>query len=177
MVVNPLSGSDIEGIFGYAEFAPTLLLGDLDADNVVDDDKMSVEDFYTTPDDPLTVGMSPGSGGGDAFDIAWAVAPATGDAAQLDRFDFLRITTPIHYVVAPIGEKSAEIDAVADVAHDPTGDVDADGDIDLMDLAQVQVCIGRPANAEECVGLALPDLELLGLQECTLVIERLTGPL
>jgi hypothetical protein len=148
----------------------------MDADNLVDDEEISVEEFYTVPDDPFEVGITAGSAGGDAFDIAWAVDPTTGDAADLDGFDFLRITTPIHFVVAPIGEKSAEIDAVADVVHDPTGDADADGDIDLIDLAQVQDCIGRIGSDEECMGLALPDLEVIGLQGCALVIERLTGP-
>lgn len=177
VVVNPLTGSGEEGIFGYAEYSPTLVLGDMDADNVLDDAVVSAEEFYTVPDDPFAVGVTAGSGGGDAFDIKWAVDPATGDPASLDGFDFVRITTPTHYVVTPIGEKSAEIDAVSDVTHDPAGDADSDEDIDLFDFAQVQLCIGMPGNAEECAGLSMTDLDALGLSECALMIERWTGPL
>lgn len=105
-----------EGILGYADFTPVLILGDLDADNVVDDPEMLPEDFYTVPDDPCEVGITPGSGGGDAFDIAWAIDPATGQPAGLDGFDFIRVTNGVNFVTELFGEISPEIGAVADVA-------------------------------------------------------------
>ncbi len=105
-----------EGIFGYADCSPTLILGDLDADNTIDDATITPEQFYTTPDDPFTVGIDPGSGGGDAFDIAWAVDPATGQPANLRGFDFIRITNATNIILGPFGERSAEVCAVADVA-------------------------------------------------------------
>lgn len=114
-VINPAGGGDAEGIFGYAEYSPTLVLGDLDADNVVDDPLIIPEEFYTVPDDPMTVGITPGSGGGDAFDIAWAIEPLTGLPAGLPGFDFIRITNGVNTIVGPLGELSPEIDAVADV--------------------------------------------------------------
>lgn len=176
VVVNPFSGTDAEGIFGYAEYSPTLLLGDLDADNIVDDKEIVEEEFYTIPDDPFEVGITSGSGGGDAFDIAWAVDAASGEPANLDGFDFLRITTPTHYILPTIGEKSAEIDAVADVAPDPHGDADADGDIDLADMAEFQVCVGLSRGSEQCQVLALDQPGVISLQDAAAIMERMTGP-
>jgi hypothetical protein len=107
--------AEVEGIWGYADCSPTLVLGDLDGDNILDDGSMTPERFYTVPDDPFTVGVDPGSGGGDAFDIAWAIDPATGEPANLPGFDFVRITNATNVVLGPFGEKSAEICAVAGV--------------------------------------------------------------
>lgn len=104
-----------EGIAGYADCSPTLVLGDLDGDNVVDDVDALPELFYTRPDDPWTVGIDPGSGGGDAFDIAWAVDPANGRPARLPGFDFIRITSATNAVFGPFGERSTEVCGVADV--------------------------------------------------------------
>lgn len=115
-----------EGIRGYADCSPTLLLGDLDADNTIDEPDADPAVFYTTPDDPGTVGIDPGSGGGDAFDIAWAIDPATGEPASLRSFDFIRITNATNAIFGPFGERSAELCAVADVAPRPTsGDLRA----------------------------------------------------
>ena len=36
-----------EGVFGYADFAPVLLLGDLDGDNIVDNPNLLADEFYT----------------------------------------------------------------------------------------------------------------------------------
>ncbi|MDX9910669.1 MAG: hypothetical protein RBS39_02430 [Phycisphaerales bacterium] len=105
-----------EGYLGYADCSPTLPLGDLDGDGFVDDPFIAPEVFYTTPDDPFVVGITPGSGGGDAFDIQWAVDPATGTPARLRSFDFIRITTAIDFVSPLFGERSAEVAGVADVA-------------------------------------------------------------
>lgn len=103
----------VEGVWGYADLSPTLVLGDLDGDNVADDGSMAPEEFYTVPDDPFTVGVDAGSGGGDAFDIAWAVDPATGAPAGLPGFDFIRITNATNALFGPFGERSAEVCAVA----------------------------------------------------------------
>jgi hypothetical protein len=145
-VVNPSSNPTLEGIFGYAEYSPTLALGDLDGDYMVDDPNLAPDDFYTVPDDPLTVGITPGSGGGDAFDIAWAIDPDTGLSADLPGFDFIRLTTAVNAVdlgdpkQPGTNEKSAEIDAVSDAAPDPFGDFDNDEDLDLLDVAALQLC-------------------------------------
>jgi hypothetical protein len=178
VVVNPVAGSGNEGIYGYAEYSPTLFLGDMDGDDEVDDQEIVPENFYTVPDDPFEAGMTLGCGGGDAFDIAWAVDPLTGEPANLQGFDFIRITTPIHVVMPAVGEKSAEIDAVADVAPDSFGDVDSDGDIDLQDAASLQICIGLSHGAlQECQLMALSGEEFVGLREAGRLIIRMTGPI
>ncbi|MFG0331372.1 MAG: hypothetical protein ACF8PN_15905 [Phycisphaerales bacterium] len=114
---DPASG---EFVFGYADLSPTLILGDLDGDNIVDDPLMSPSIFYTTPDDPRVVGISLSAGGGDAFDIAWAIDPTTGEPANLNGFDFIRITTAVDAENFPFGEISVEISAVAAVRPTPT---------------------------------------------------------
>lgn len=133
-------GAEEEGIYGYADFTPSLILGDLDADDLVDDETVTPEAFYTNPDDPFTVGIRPGSGGGDAFDIAWAVDPGTGEPADLDGFDFIRITTAVNSV-GIFGESSTEVNAVADVEPGLMGDADADGAVDLRDFDVFNVCV------------------------------------
>jgi hypothetical protein len=143
VLVNPNgSGATVEGVWGYAECSPTLVLGDTDADNVVDELGMDSGVFYTIPDDPLAVGIGPGAGGlgglgggGDAFDIAWAVDAVTGLPANLDGFDFIRIATAAVRVAQPLGELSAEIGGVADVR--PVGsaaDWNGDGVVNSQDL-------------------------------------------
>jgi hypothetical protein len=127
IVENPNGlDADVEGILGYADCSPTLRLPD-GADAAT---------FYTTPDDPWTVGISEGTAGGDAFDIAWAVDAATGLPADLDGFDFIRITTATTYEPHILfGEKSTEIGGVADVRPaGPLGDINGDGVVDLVDL-------------------------------------------
>jgi len=72
------TGDTITSLGGYADISPTLILGDLDGDNE-DTIAMDPVDFYTVPDrhsdpfDTSTWVIDPGSGGGDAFDIKWAV--------------------------------------------------------------------------------------------------------
>ena len=127
VVENP-EGDDaeVEGYFGYADCSPVLALPpDTEPD-----------EFYTVPDDPFSVGISEGSGGGDAFDIAWAIDPVTGQPAGLDGFDFIRISTGTSYDPDPLfGEKSTEISAVADVRPDRRdGDINGDGIVDQADL-------------------------------------------
>lgn len=177
VVVNPSGDSGVEGIFGYAEYSPTLLLGDTDANGSVDDPAIAPEEFYTVPDDPLTVGISPGAGGGDAFDIVWAIDPDTMLPANLPGFDFIRLTTAIDIIAGGFGEKSAEIDAVADAAPDPTGDADADGDIDLEDLAVLQVCYETGEALEwDCLRLEHVSNELIDTVDASFMLMRITGP-
>jgi hypothetical protein len=129
-----------EGYWGYAEYMPTVLIGDRDANNNNEEEgdvnDMLPELFYTNPDDPMTVGITAGSGGGDAFDIAWAVDESTWLPATLNSFRYIRITTAVDLYfdddLYGLGEISAEIDAVADVR--PMGDIDGDNDVDFTDL-------------------------------------------
>ncbi len=133
ILVNSL-GTGAEQVWGYADLAPTLLLGDTGADNTVADPNADPALFYTIPDDPLTIGVSPGSGGGSAIAIRWAVDPSTGLPAHLDRIDFVRISTGINAVHPILGEISTEIGAVADVRPVSSPDWNADGAITTQDI-------------------------------------------
>ena len=167
VIVNPNvedadeDNNHLEGYYGYAEMSPTLQLGDLDADNDPEYPEMPPGQFYTVPDNPFRVGITPGSGGGDAFDIAWAVDPATWQPANLTGFDFVRITNAVDIINGPLGEASPEIDAVADVRPVPCpGDLDGDGGVDLVDLIQLR----NLADVEDPeTGFTIPgDLEMDG---------------
>ncbi|UCE59526.1 MAG: hypothetical protein JSU63_19045 [Phycisphaerales bacterium] len=178
IIDNPSTQPDIEGIYGYAEYTPTLILGDWNADNVVDDPLVTPEEFYTAPDDPLTVGITPGSGGGDAFDIAWAVHPITKTPAGLPGFDFIRIRNPIDVVLPLWEEKSPDIDAVADVTPDPFGDCDNDGDIDLADHACFQDCLGCEGELDEsCERVDREPDSAIDVADHAAMARRMTGPL
>jgi hypothetical protein len=163
VVVNPLGvSSPTEGTFGYADCSPTLLLGDTDADGLVDDAGMAPEVFYTRPDDPALSGVSPGSGGGDAVDLAWAVDPATGAPAGLAAVDFVRITTAIDREHALFGEGSAEVSAVAMVRAGGGGhpaDFDGNGVLNPDDLADfIAAYFGGEARADfDGSGVLNPD--------------------
>lgn len=177
VLFNDSTTPDRESVFGYADASPTLLLGDLDGDDMVDDPSLSPEDFYTVPDDPFTVGVDAGSGGGDAFDIAWAIDPQTGAPAGLTGFNMIRLINPVHAVLGPIGEKSPEIDAVADVRADLFGDADADEDIDLRDIAELGLCFepGAPP-APTCAAFVRAPASPVDGAVATEVIRRMTGP-
>ena len=72
--------------------------------------------FYTKADDPLTAGIDKGTCGGDAFDIAWAIDPATGEPSGLAGFKYIKITTAVSAGLGgSLGECSTEIDAVAEI--------------------------------------------------------------
>ncbi len=133
IIVNTL-GTGEDNLWGYADLAPTLLLGDSTATNVVDDPGADPARFYTIPDDPLIVGVSPGSGGGSAIAIRWAIDPTIGTPANLDRIDFVRITTGINAVHPILGEISTEISAVADVRPIYTPDWNLDGAVTVQDI-------------------------------------------
>lgn len=133
ILVNPNPPDEL--FHGYADCTPTLVLGDTMGDNLVHDPNKTPAQFYTRPDDPFAVGVTPGSGGGDAFDISWAVDPATGQPANLSSFDFIRITTSPNYVHNLFGEISAEIAGVARVIIPPRSDWDDNGQITPADVA------------------------------------------
>lgn len=131
-LVMPPAGA---ALVGHADVSSVLLLGDLDGNNTIDAPAMAPGEFYTVPDNPWVFGVDAGSGGGDGFDIAWAVDGATGDAANLDGFDFVRITSGIDVTQGALGEISTEIGAVADARHEPEFfDVDGSGAVDVEDL-------------------------------------------
>lgn len=129
---NPNNNGD-EFNWGYAEFTPTV---------------REYLDNHVRPDNPLAVGMTARSGGGDAFDIGWAVDD-TGALAGITSFDFIRITTLVDRLMPGLGNVSTEIDAVADVA--PAIDTDGDGILDAF-----ETCVsGTDATRAESTVLPL----------------------
>lgn len=116
--------ADTDFIFGYADASPR---APLPAGGIT-------ELFYTIPDDPTSVGIDPGTAGGDAFDIAWAVLPGTSTPANLDGFDFIRITTGPDVPGGIFGEVSTEIDAVADARPPCPADTNLDGTLSPADF-------------------------------------------
>ncbi|MDO8630379.1 MAG: hypothetical protein Q7R41_07785, partial [Phycisphaerales bacterium] len=113
-----LAGTSTQTPWGYADCYPTLILGDMNGDNTVDNSSISPEEFYTSPDDPMSAGSTPASGGGDAFDIGWA-RDAGGNPVNLDGFDFIRITSAVDTLLFGGNECSSEIDGVADASPEP----------------------------------------------------------
>ncbi|MBN2509785.1 MAG: hypothetical protein JXB03_05885 [Spirochaetales bacterium] len=118
--------STTQSCSGYADATPSLKRGDLSgADKTGDNNNLDdIEDypemdpvyFYTVPDNPYTDGIDPGSGGGDAIDIAWAVDPDTFTPAGLDEATWVRIVSGTALTGA-LGDFSCEIDAVTRVRH------------------------------------------------------------
>jgi hypothetical protein len=80
---------------GYADVSPTLGTGD-----------------PLVPDVPGVAGITPGSAGGDAFDLGWAV-DAEGRPVALDHADFVRITHALNVSHPAFGRSATEIDAVS----------------------------------------------------------------
>jgi hypothetical protein len=70
---------------------------------------------HLIPDNPYTTNLE--GGGGDAFDISWAVNQNR-QAVALDGIDFIRIQTAVNASAGWLGELSAEILGVVDVAPD-----------------------------------------------------------
>ncbi len=116
--------ADTDFIFGYADASPRAPLP-AGADPAR---------FYTIPDDPTSIGIDPGTAGGDAFDIAWAVIPGTLDRANLTGFDFIRITTGPNVPAGLFGEVSTEVDAVADARPPCPADTNLDGALTPADF-------------------------------------------
>lgn len=106
-------------VYGYADLTPTDGSGN-----------------PLLPDDPHTPGISPGSAGGDAFDLAWAV-DADGRPVTITRADFIRITCAVDLVRPPVGRLSTEVDAVALMRPRSFGDLDGDGAVTLADAVLV----------------------------------------
>jgi len=121
---------DVEYNWGYAEMTPTMA---------------PYRDNYVRPDDPLAVGITFGSGGGDAFDIATAI-PETEGLPALTEFDFIRITAFVDRHADQFGWITPEIDAVADVAPD----IDTDGD-GILDEYETRVAGTDPDRPESTV--------------------------
>jgi hypothetical protein len=134
-ILNPNSsdmdaGNDLEEFnWGYADMAPV---------------RSPYKDHYLRPDDPFTVGIDTNSGGGDAFDIAWAVDTA-GQPANLSDFSYIRFTSLIDRTMS-VGVASTEIMAVADVP--PSVDSDNDG---LLDEFEINVIGTDPLRSENLV--------------------------
>ncbi|MBN1345781.1 MAG: hypothetical protein JXQ73_24025 [Phycisphaerae bacterium] len=132
------NNDDEEGFWGYAEYSPTGKRGDRNGDGDVsgygDDANMPAGLFYTIPDNPFKVGWTRGAGGGDAFDIRWAVDPCNGwQPAGLAQFRYVRLTNAVNVEHGFLGEASPEIGGVSDVR--PLGDLDGDQDVDDEDYA------------------------------------------
>ncbi|MGD9994882.1 MAG: T9SS type A sorting domain-containing protein [Salinivirgaceae bacterium] len=72
---------------------------------------------HLEPDNPYTAALE--GGGGDAFDISWAV-DANGLPVALDGIDFIKVQTAVNASAGWLGELSAEILGVVDVAPDAT---------------------------------------------------------
>jgi DNA-binding beta-propeller fold protein YncE len=93
-------------IWGYADLSPVLALPQ----------GADITQFYNNPDNPLSIGIDPDTCGGDAFDIAWAVDPVTGESAHLTGFKFIKISTAVDGILGgSLGEFSTEVDAVSDI--------------------------------------------------------------
>ncbi len=114
-----------ELIWGYADCTPTLVLGDLDGDGV-SDATIDAARFYGTPDDAMMPGISPGSGGGDAISLEWAVDPVTGlpPTGGLASIDFVRITNAVQANAGVFGEISTEVGGVVSVRPSGAGPAD-----------------------------------------------------
>lgn len=133
------SNDEEEYNWGYAEMSPS---------------QQPYLDNYVRPDDPAAVGVTTRSGGGDAFDIAWAV-DAAGDPAGLTQFQYIRLTAFIDRYANQFGYISPEIDAVADVAPE----VDSDGD-GILDEYETRVAGTDPTRPESTVlPLEIPSSE------------------
>ena len=128
-VLNPnTDGKEYD--WGYSDMSPTI---------------RPYQDNYLRPDDPLKVGLTPYSGGGDAFDISWAVKQ-DGTPANLTRFHFIRISAFINGTAAGFGTVSPEVSAVVDI--DPLIDTDSDG---VTDSYETRVSGTDPLRPENTV--------------------------
>lgn len=147
-------GATEETHWGYADLSPTLSKPSSRTEG----------DFFTSPDDPMTVGLTPGSAGGDAFDIAWAVDPVTGESANISGFDFIRITTAVQFDTGVVGEISTEIGGVADVRPEILlGDLNGDGYVDAADVGILISAFGSADAIADLNGDGIVDAADLGL--------------
>ncbi len=119
-----------EVLWGYVDVNPTM---------------PPYKDNYLKPDNPFTIGIDLGTGGGDVFDIAWAV-DENGNLANINEFNFLRISTIPNILDPAYGYYTTEIMAVADVA--PNIDTDNDG---VLDEYETRVAGTDPSRPESTV--------------------------
>lgn len=104
-ITDDLDESGYYRLFGYADLSPVLALPS----------GSDPQEFCTLPATPPQPGRYQGKYGGDAFDIQWAMDPATGQPA-LTGFRFIRITTAVDGRHGPgLGEFSTEVDAIGDI--------------------------------------------------------------
>ncbi|MFT3686059.1 MAG: GC-type dockerin domain-anchored protein [Phycisphaerales bacterium] len=125
VLMNP-AGEGMQGVYGYADCSPTMVLGDFDGDGLPDRGGVDPAWFFTVPSDPRSTVISTFSGGGDAVDIASAVRP-DGTLAGLDRVDFVRIRTGVNIVRNVLGEVSTELSGVAEVRARQRADIGGAG--------------------------------------------------
>jgi hypothetical protein len=84
-------------MLGYADVTPTDGSGD---------------PLLPNTNDPVTGGITPGSAGGDGFDLSWAV-DAQGQPVKLDHADFVRITAAVDATNPVFGRSATQVDAVS----------------------------------------------------------------
>ena len=72
------------------------------------------------PDNPLSLGIDPGSAGGDAMDLDWAVDWVTGLPVHLKEAHFVRITHALDAFHPIFGKSSTEVDAIS-IVHPDSG--------------------------------------------------------
>ncbi|MCX8066154.1 MAG: hypothetical protein N3G21_13460 [Candidatus Hydrogenedentes bacterium] len=144
------SSGDSEALWGYVDLSPTM---------------PPYKDNYLRADNPLKVGIDFGTGGGDAFDISWAV-DEFGNPVNLDEISFIRVST-IPNILDPIfGYYTTEVMAIADVA--PL--IDSDGD-SILDDYEVRVSRTDPHRSENTVLPLEKPIEWGGSQAGTLLGE------
>ena len=121
------TGGSNELCWGYGDVTPTLRLGDLSGADGADEESLSdPEDypgidpvfFYTVPDTHGDRAIDPGSGGGDAMKLEWAVNPDTLATVTLDQVSWVRIASATH-TTGVLGEFSCEVDAIVRVRRSP----------------------------------------------------------
>lgn len=88
------------------------------------------------PSDSTQAGVTPGTAGGDAFSLAWAV-DSNGAPTSLPYADFVRVTCAVNSLSALGSPISTEVDAVSLVRPRIPGDVDFDGSVTLADACLV----------------------------------------
>ena len=113
---------EYKDVWGYADIAPTMILGDLDGDGdtggIYDYPGIDPAYFYTVPDTHGNNAIDAGSGGGSAIDIAWAVDPGDFALAELDSVTWIEISSSSLVINATLGENSCEVDAVVRVRRE-----------------------------------------------------------
>jgi hypothetical protein len=123
-----LSNDGAEYDWGYADLMPV---------------RAEYLDRALRPDDPMVVGLTEGSGGGDAFDIAGAV-DGLGAPAGLSSIDFVRVWSLVQN--GGVGAVTTEVDAVGDLS--PLLDSDQDG---ILNAWETRVSGTDPLRSESTV--------------------------